>query len=124
MAALVAGDRLAPPEIDFNQYYVVALNDDATVTVVDPLSGFGGTKLLALVTLPGPGADWALAAGGRRLYVSVPAADRVTAIDTLTWTIAGEAKGLSGAPGWRSRPTAAACGSRRRTESRPSTWRA
>jgi YVTN family beta-propeller protein len=97
VAALVAGDRLMPPEIDFNQYYVVALNDDATVTVVDPLSGFGGTKLLALVTLPGPGADWALAAGGRLLYVSVPAADRVTAIDTLTWTIAGEAKGLSGA---------------------------
>ena len=59
VAALTAGDRLAPPEIDFNQYYVVALNDDATVTVVDPLFGFGGSKLLALVTLPGPGRDWA-----------------------------------------------------------------
>ena len=76
MAALVAGDRLAPPEIDFNQYYVVALNDDATVTVVDPLSGFGGTKLLALVTLPGPGADWCLppAAGGSMCQCQRPTA--------------------------------------------------
>ncbi|MBV8283628.1 MAG: YncE family protein, partial [Candidatus Eremiobacteraeota bacterium] len=97
VAALVGGDRLAPPEHDFNQFYVVTLNDDATVTVVNPLSGFGGTKLLALVNLPGPGEDWALAPDGRRLYVSVPTADRVTAIDTVTWAVAAEAKGLPGA---------------------------
>ena len=97
VASLVNGDRLAPPEMDFNRYYVIALNDDATVTVVDPLAGFGGTKLLALVALPGPGEDWVLAPDGRRLYVSVPTANRVVVIDSVVWTVATEAQGLPGA---------------------------
>ena len=33
------------PELDLNTYYVLALNADATISVVDPLFGFGGSKL-------------------------------------------------------------------------------
>ncbi len=91
IAGLARGDPLAPPELDLNQFYVVALNDDATVTVVDPRFGFGGSRLLALVPLPGIGADWALSADGKRLFVSIPSADRLVAIDTTTWTIAASA---------------------------------
>jgi YVTN family beta-propeller protein len=97
VASLVRGDRLAPPEIDFNQYHVAALNDDATITVVDPLSGFGGTKLLALVELPGVGEDWALSPDGRRFYVSIPSADRVIAVDAASWVVAAEAAEIPGA---------------------------
>ena len=68
---------LSRPELDLNAYYVLALNDDATITVVDPLFGFGGTKLLAMVALQSPGEDWVLTADQDRLFVSMPGANRV-----------------------------------------------
>jgi DNA-binding beta-propeller fold protein YncE len=75
------------PELDLNAYYVLALNADATITVVDPLFGFGGTKLLALIALESPGEDWALTPDQNRLFVSMSAAGRVAAIDTRGWSV-------------------------------------
>jgi YVTN family beta-propeller protein len=89
VARLARGDPLDPPELDLNQFYVVALNDDATITIVDPRFGFGGSRLLGLVPLPGAGADWALTDDSNRLFVSAPAAGRIVVIDTASWTIAG-----------------------------------
>ena len=94
VALLARGDRLASPELDLNQDYILALNDDSTITVVDPRFGFGGTKLLALVTLPGVGEDWALSIDGTRLFVSVPSADRIVAVETAGWTIEGAIEGI------------------------------
>src|SRR4030095_8538857 len=51
VAAFLSGGLPARPLLDLNAYYVLALNHDATITVVDPLFHFGGTKLLALVGL-------------------------------------------------------------------------
>jgi len=85
----LAGSLLSEPEVNLNVYYVLALNDDATITVVDPLFGFGGTKLLALIQLESPGEDWALTSDGRTLYVSMPEVDRVAVIDTATWKVTG-----------------------------------
>jgi YVTN family beta-propeller protein len=76
------------PDVDLNAYQVVALNADATITVIDPLSGFGGTKLVALLALQSPGEDWALTSNQNQLFVSMPGAGRVAAIDTRSWTIA------------------------------------
>jgi Cytochrome D1 heme domain len=75
------------PEVDLNAYYVMALNADATITVVDPLFGFGGTKLLAIIALESPGEDWALTSDENRLLVSMPGANRVAAIDTRSWAV-------------------------------------
>jgi DNA-binding beta-propeller fold protein YncE len=76
------------PELDLNAYYVMALNADATITVVDPLFGFGGTKLLDIIALESPGEDWALTSDQNRLLVSMPGANRVAAIDTRSWAVA------------------------------------
>jgi len=84
---LIAGSILARPEVDLNVYYVLALNEDATITVVDPLFGFGNTKLLALIELDSPGEDWALSPDRNRLYVSLPESDQVVVVDTLAWRI-------------------------------------
>jgi len=73
------------PAVDLNVYYVLALNQDATLTVVDPLFGFGGTKLLALVELDSPGEDWALSADRSRLFVSMPESNRLAVVDTASW---------------------------------------
>jgi hypothetical protein len=36
---------------DLNVYYVLVMNEDNTISVVDPLFGFGGSKLLSYVRL-------------------------------------------------------------------------
>jgi DNA-binding beta-propeller fold protein YncE len=86
--SFLGGSLQARPEADLNTYSIVTLNRDATVSVIDPLLGFGGSKLLALVMLGGEGADWALTPDQRTLFVSVPALNEVVAIDTQTWKIA------------------------------------
>ncbi len=85
--AFIGGSLGARSEIDLNVYYVLALNDEASISVVDPLFGFGGTKLLALVLLKSPGEDWVLSRDGRRLFVSMPEVDQVAVVDTTTWKV-------------------------------------
>jgi DNA-binding beta-propeller fold protein YncE len=84
---LISGSLLARPEVDLNTYHVLALNEDSTISVIDPLLGFGGTKLLAMVFLDGPGEDWVLAKDGNRLFVSVPNADQIAVVDTVAWKV-------------------------------------
>lgn len=84
---LIAGSLLARPEMDLNAYYVLALNEDSTITVVDPLFGFGSTKLLAMVYLDSPGEDWALSPDRKRLYVSLPDSNQVAVVDTVAWQV-------------------------------------
>lgn len=84
---LIGGSILSRPEVDLNVYYVLALNEDATISVVDPLFGFGNTKLLAMVYLDSPGEDWALSPDRKRLYVSVPESDQVAVVDTVAWKV-------------------------------------
>ncbi|MFZ1221007.1 MAG: hypothetical protein WAO00_17065 [Chthoniobacterales bacterium] len=74
---------------DLNVYYVLVMNEDNTISVVDPLFGFGGSKLLAYVRLNGRGEDWVLSSDQRLLYVSMPEAGAVAAVDTTTWSVVG-----------------------------------
>jgi YVTN family beta-propeller protein len=86
--SFIGGSLLAQPELDLNVYYVLALNDDATISVVDPLFGFGNTKLLAMAFLEAPGYDWALTADQRWLFVSMPEAGKVAVVSTADWQVA------------------------------------
>lgn len=83
----LGGGLLGKADIDLNSYQVITLNDDGTLTVVDPLFGYGGTKLLALVQLGGKGKDWAQSPDEHRLYVSVPERSEVVVIDADRWEI-------------------------------------
>ena len=93
LESLINGSLFTPPELDLNTFYVVTLNHNATISVVDPLFGFGGTKLLALVPLAGPGSDWAAGKDGRTIYIAIPAANQVAAVDTESWKVAATAPG-------------------------------
>lgn len=88
--SLLGGSMLSRPEVDLNVYYVLALNEDASISVVDPLFGYGNSRLLSMVFLASPGEDWVLSADGRRLFVSMPEAGRVAVVDTSTWKVTGE----------------------------------
>lgn len=87
VAALSGGSMLSRPAVDLNNYFVLALNQDATISVVDPRFQFGGSKLLALVALKSPGVDWALTADQSMLFVSVPDAGEVAVIETVSWKV-------------------------------------
>src|SRR6185436_3225639 len=77
------------PALDLNSYFVLTLNEEANISVIDPLSGFGGSKLYNLIALPGPGEDWVLNTDQNRLYVSVPSTNQISVIDTATWKTLG-----------------------------------
>ena len=96
--ALINGGLFNRPEPDLNIYYAVTLNHNATITVVDPLFGFGGTKLLALVPLAARGDDWALGPGGRQIFVAMPDANQVAIVDTSVVEGDGERAGRNPPP--------------------------
>jgi len=71
------------PMIDLNSYYLVLMNRDASISVIDPVvSMTGNTSLLATVVLRHPAADWVRSRDGRRLYASMPRAGEVAIIDS------------------------------------------
>ncbi len=73
------------PTLDLNSFFVLALNHEPNISVIDPLSGFGGSKLYTLIALNSSGEDWVMSADRKRLYVSMPAANQVAVIDLQTW---------------------------------------
>jgi YVTN family beta-propeller protein len=73
------------PTVDLNSYFVLALNHEPNISVIDPLSGFGGSKLFTLIPLSSSGEDWIMSADKKRLYVSMPLINQVAVIDLLTW---------------------------------------
>ena len=83
----ITGGLFAQAELDLNDYYVLALNDDATISVVDPLFGFGTTKLLALIPLTANGYDWVLTKDQTKLFVSVPGKGQIAVVSTAAWEI-------------------------------------
>jgi Uncharacterized conserved protein len=83
----LGGSLLARPQLDFSAYYVLALNADATISVVDPLFHYGGTKLLALVALKSNGEDWTLTSDQAKLFVSLPDANQVAVVDSPSWKV-------------------------------------
>lgn len=76
------------PMIDLNSYYIVVLNSDPTIAVIDPIIGVRGiTKLLTQVILPGPPQDWARSADEKQVYVAHPTIDGVSFVDLDTFRL-------------------------------------
>jgi YVTN family beta-propeller protein len=88
--AFIGGSILSRPAMDLNTYYVLALNEDSTISVVDPLFGYGNSKLLTMVFLKSPGEDWVVSKDGEKLFVSMPESNLVAVVDTSTWKLITE----------------------------------
>jgi YVTN family beta-propeller protein len=83
----LTGSLRMRPDVDLNSYYVLALNKSADISVIDPLLGFGGSKLLTLIMLKSPGEDWLLTRGGEKLFVTLPLINQVAVISTRSWKV-------------------------------------
>jgi YVTN family beta-propeller protein len=86
--SFLGGTLRERPDVDLNSYYVLALNQSPDISVIDPLLGYGGSKLLTLVMLKSPGEDWVLTRDGEKLFVSLPLVNQVAVVDTRTWKVA------------------------------------
>ena len=83
----LGGSMRARPDVDLNSYYLLALNKSADISVIDPLLGYGGSKLLTLVMMKSPGEDWVLTRDGELLFVTLPLIDQVAVINTRSWKV-------------------------------------
>lgn len=84
--SFLQGSLSRRPTLDLNSYFILALNDEPNISVIDPLAGFGGNKLLTLIVLPSPGEDWVMGPD-KRLYVSMPRVNQVAVVDTSTYKV-------------------------------------
>jgi DNA-binding beta-propeller fold protein YncE len=75
------------PTVDLNAYFILALNGEPNISVIDPYGGFGGSKLFTLIPLASSGADWVISRDRKKLFVSMPGARQVAIIDTVNWKV-------------------------------------
>jgi YVTN family beta-propeller protein len=86
---LLGGLISARADIDLNGYLLLTLNNDNTIAFINPQISFNITKLESLVTLPGPGTDWALSKNKDFLYVTLPEQSAVAVVNTVTRKLMG-----------------------------------
>lgn len=76
------------PDIDLNSYYILAMNNDATISVIDPIMGVAGySQMYKMILLRAAGADWTHGPGEKTLYVTMPKAGQVAVIDLEQFTV-------------------------------------
>lgn len=78
----------ARPLIDLNSYFVMVMNQNASISVIDPIISVSGmTKLFTVINLLAPGADWTKSSDEKFMYVSLPSKDKVAMIDLTTFEV-------------------------------------
>lgn len=70
------------PDIDLNSYYILSLNNDATISVIDPIMGVAGfSQMYKMVLLQSPGADWVAGRDEKSLFVTMPRSGQVALVE-------------------------------------------
>ena len=76
------------PMIDLNSHFLLVLNRENSISVIDPAVGITGiTNLFAQINLDRPGGDWAKTEDQKRLFVTMPTADMVALVDTESFEV-------------------------------------
>ncbi|WP_372240662.1 YncE family protein [Pseudomonas sp. PB120] len=73
----------ARPLLDLNSYFLMVMNRDASVSVVDPSVSVGGiTSTMARIDLKQPPMDWVTPKDNKRVFISMPTAGEVAVVDS------------------------------------------
>ena len=73
----------ARPLLDLNSYFLLVMNRDASVSVVDPSVSVGGiTSTMTRIDLKRPPMDWVTPKDNKRVFISMPTAGEVAVIDS------------------------------------------
>jgi YVTN family beta-propeller protein len=79
------------PMIDLNSHFLLVMNRDASISVIDPVVGVTGvTNLFGQINLSRPGADWVLNGDDKKLFVSMPLGGAVALVDTESFEVSHE----------------------------------
>ncbi len=75
-------------DIDLNKFYMLVMNNDHSISVVDPILGVTGiTQLYALIVLKDRGEDWTMSSDERHLFVTMPESGQVAVVDLETFKV-------------------------------------
>lgn len=75
-------------DVDLNKYFILILNNDRSISVVDPLLGVSGiTQLYTMVMLEKRGEDWTRSADDKLLFVTMPEAGKVAVADLESFKV-------------------------------------
>lgn len=76
------------PMIDLNAHFLLVMNADPSISVIDPAVGITGiTNLFAQINLEAPGADWVKTENQKITFVSMPLNDAVAVIDNDSFKV-------------------------------------
>ena len=90
IGAYLKGSVGMRPLVDFTSYYLMVMNQDSSISVIDPVvSMTGRTSLVASILLRGPGIDWGKSRDGGKLFVAVPRTRELAVVDTRVFRLAG-----------------------------------
>lgn len=79
--------NLRQPVDDLNGHFIAVLAKTPHIAVLDPVKGFGRTRMYTALPLRSPGADWATTPDDRRMFVTLPDSGEVAVINTLNWRV-------------------------------------
>jgi YVTN family beta-propeller protein len=68
--------------VNLNSYFILGMNRDNTISVIDPMVNVAGmTNLFAVILLQGAPQDWAMTADALKLLVTLPKLGKVAVVD-------------------------------------------
>ena len=78
----LGGTLDARPLIDLNSYFILSMNKDNTISVIDPMVDVAGmTNLFAIILLQGTPQDWVITQDQLQLFVTLPELSKVAQVD-------------------------------------------
>ena len=82
MQGYLSGTIDSRPVIDMNSYFILGMNRDSTISVIDPMVDVGGmTNLFSVIILQAAARDWAMVSDRGRLFATMPDINRVAVVD-------------------------------------------
>jgi DNA-binding beta-propeller fold protein YncE len=78
----IVGGTFSQAALALNIYCVLALNDDATISVIDPLFRLRNDGTPRLIPLTENGYDWVATKDQTKLFVSIPDQGKIAVVDT------------------------------------------
>jgi len=75
-------------DLDLNKFYMLVMNNDHTISVVDPILGISGiTQLYDMIVLKERAEDWVMGPAEQQLFVTMPKAGMVAVVDLANFAV-------------------------------------
>jgi DNA-binding beta-propeller fold protein YncE len=90
VARYLSGNLMQRPLMDLTGYYVLSLDAEPSISVLDPSVTFGGrSSLHSAIKLDGQGFDWAKTSDDALLFVALPNEKKLAIVDLQTLKVQG-----------------------------------